>query len=173
MQNSRIENWKIWKLAQCNIYNIRYTYSDNQKTMEKRQNYSNNYAFWCCYKANIFTSNSAKHNLKWKGSIYSVQLCYAGTRSVEGVYEISLFCGEELFSPVLYRCSELGTLEWINFNPDFLIRISTVETFNFCPNPLVFSLLGYPLIVFSNENISVLSLVARFSLIGCYSFSDD
>ena len=26
---------------------------------------------------------------------------------------------------------ELGTLEWINFNPDFLIRISTVETFHF------------------------------------------
>jgi len=69
--------------------------------------------------------------------------------------------------------SELGTLEWINFNPDFLIRISTVETFHFSPNPLFFSLLGYPLIVFSNENISVLSLVARFSLIGCESFSDD
>ena len=49
---------------------------------------------------------------------------------------------------------ELGTLEWINFNPDFLIRISTVETFHFCPNPLFFSLLGYQLIVFSNENIS-------------------
>ena len=30
-----------------------------------------------------------------------------------------------------------------------------------------------PLIVFSNENISVLSLVVCFSLIGCYSFSDD
>ena len=29
--------------------------------------------------------------------------------------------------------SELGTLEWINFNPDFLIRISTVETFHFSP----------------------------------------
>ena len=69
--------------------------------------------------------------------------------------------------------SELGTLEWINFNPDFSIRISTVETFHFSPNPLFFSLLGYPLIVFSNENISVLSLVVRFSLIGCYSFSDD
>ena len=68
---------------------------------------------------------------------------------------------------------ELGTLEWINFNPDFLIRISTVETFHFCPNPLFFSLLGYPLIVFSNENISVLSLVVCFSLIGCCSFSDD
>ena len=68
---------------------------------------------------------------------------------------------------------ELGTLEWINFNPDFLIRISTVETFHFCPNPLFFSLLGYPLIVFSNENISVLSLVVCSSLIGCCSFSDD
>ena len=63
--------------------------------------------------------------------------------------------------------------EWINFNPDFLIRISTVETFHFCPNSFFFSLLGYPLIVFSNENISVLSLVARISLIGSYSFSDD
>ena len=71
-----------------------------------------------------------------------------------------------------FRC-EPRTLEWINFNPDFLIRISTVETFHFCPNPLFFSLLGYPLIVFSNENISVLSLVVRFSLIGRYSFSDD
>ena len=54
-----------------------------------------------------------------------------------------------------------------------MIRISTVETFHFCPNPLFFSLLGYPLIVFSNENISVLSLVVCFSLIGRCSFSDD
>ena len=69
--------------------------------------------------------------------------------------------------------TELETLECINFNPDFLIRISTVETSHFCPNPLFFSLLGYPLIVFSNENISVLSLIVRFSLIGCYSFLDD
>ena len=38
-----------------------------------------------------------------------------------------------------------------------MIRISTVETFHFCPNPLFFSLLWYQLIVFSNENISVLS----------------
>ena len=53
--------------------------------------------------------------------------------------------------------SELGTLEWIKFNPDFLIRISTEETFHLCPNPLFFSLLWYQLIVFSNENISVLS----------------
>ena len=30
-------------------------------------------------------------------------------------------------------CSELGTLEWITFNPNYLIRISTVETFNFSP----------------------------------------
>ena len=29
--------------------------------------------------------------------------------------------------------SELKTLEWINFNLDFLIRISTVETFHFSP----------------------------------------
>ena len=28
---------------------------------------------------------------------------------------------------------ELGTLEWINFNPDFLILISIVETFHFSP----------------------------------------
>ena len=74
---------------------------------------------------------------------------------------------------LIYISLELGTLEWINFNPNYLIRISTVETFHFCPNPLFFSLLGYLLIVFSNENISVLSLVVRFSLIGCYSFSDD
>ena len=31
------------------------------------------------------------------------------------------------------KCTELKTLEWINFNPDFLIRISTVETFHFSP----------------------------------------
>ena len=43
---------------------------------------------------------------------------------------------------------ELETLEWINFNPDFLIRISTVETFHFCSNPIFFFLLGYPLFVF-------------------------
>ena len=34
---------------------------------------------------------------------------------------------------LIFNCSELGTLEWINFNPDFLIRISTVETFHFSP----------------------------------------
>ena len=28
---------------------------------------------------------------------------------------------------------ELGTLEWITFNPNYLFRISTVETFNFSP----------------------------------------
>ena len=33
-----------------------------------------------------------------------------------------------------YFCqSELGTLEWKTFNPNYLIRISTVETFNFSP----------------------------------------
>ena len=29
--------------------------------------------------------------------------------------------------------SELGTLEWKTFNPNYLIRIFTVETFNFSP----------------------------------------
>ena len=28
---------------------------------------------------------------------------------------------------------ELGTLEWITFNPNYLIKISIVETFNFSP----------------------------------------
>ena len=28
---------------------------------------------------------------------------------------------------------ELKTLEWITLNPNYLIRISTVETFNFSP----------------------------------------
>ncbi len=34
--------------------------------------------------------------------------------------------------------SELGTLEWDTFNPDFLIRIYNMVTFNFLPNPLLF-----------------------------------
>ena len=34
--------------------------------------------------------------------------------------------------------SALWTLEWDNFNPDCLIRISNVETFNFLLNPLFF-----------------------------------
>ena len=34
--------------------------------------------------------------------------------------------------------SELGTLEWDTFNPDFLIRIYNMVTFNFLPNPLFF-----------------------------------
>ena len=37
------------------------------------------------------------------------------------------------FSIYIINQSELGTLEWITFNPDCLIRISTVETFNFSP----------------------------------------
>ena len=32
-----------------------------------------------------------------------------------------------------FKSAELKTLEWITFNPDFLIRISTVETFHFSP----------------------------------------
>ena len=35
-------------------------------------------------------------------------------------------------------CPELGTLEWDTFNPDWLIRISNVDTFNFLLNPLFF-----------------------------------
>ena len=35
---------------------------------------------------------------------------------------------------------ELGTLEWITFNPNSSIRISTVETFNFSPSSTLFSL---------------------------------
>ena len=38
-----------------------------------------------------------------------------------------LYCRLELQKP------ELGTLEWITFNPNYLIRISIVETFNFSP----------------------------------------
>ena len=34
--------------------------------------------------------------------------------------------------------SELGTLEWNTINPDCLIRISTVDTFDFLLNPLFF-----------------------------------
>ena len=87
------------------------------------------------------------------------------------MFYCQVFC--ELDIHYFKRRAELGTLEWINSNPDFLILISIVETFHFSPNPLFFPLLGYPLIVFSNENISVLSLVVCFSLIGCCSFSDD
>ena len=32
--------------------------------------------------------------------------------------------------------SALGTLEWDTFNPDCLIRIFNVDTFNFLLNPL-------------------------------------
>ena len=32
-----------------------------------------------------------------------------------------------------YTKPELGTLEWITFNPNYLIQIFTVETFNFSP----------------------------------------
>ena len=34
----------------------------------------------------------------------------------------------------VYR-AEMGTLEWDTFNPDCLIRISNVDTFNFLLNP--------------------------------------
>ena len=39
----------------------------------------------------------------------------------------------EILTEPLNPRPELKTLEWINFNPDFLIRISTVETFHFSP----------------------------------------
>ena len=60
---------------------------------------------------------------------------------------------------------ELGTLEWINFNPDFLIRISTVETFHFSPYSTLFL----------SPWISVncfLQWEYFCSLIGCPLFSD-
>ena len=34
--------------------------------------------------------------------------------------------------------TELGTLKWDTFNPDCLIRISNVDTFDFLLNPLFF-----------------------------------
>ena len=36
----------------------------------------------------------------------------------------------------ILKFSELGTLEWDTFNPDCLIQISNVDTFNFLLNPL-------------------------------------
>ena len=38
-----------------------------------------------------------------------------------------------LATVIVRETPELGTLEWITFNPNYLIRISTVETFNFSP----------------------------------------
>ena len=47
---------------------------------------------------------------------------------------VKILCVWPRMNPLkVYGCSELKTLEWINFNPDFLIRISTVETFHFSP----------------------------------------
>ena len=36
------------------------------------------------------------------------------------------------------KCPELRTLEWDTINPDCLIRISNVDTFDFLLNPLFF-----------------------------------
>ena len=41
----------------------------------------------------------------------------------------------------------LGTLEWIPFNPNYLTRISTVETLILVLNSLFFSLFEYPYII--------------------------
>ena len=41
-------------------------------------------------------------------------------------------------SPQSINNSELGTFEWITFNPDCLIRISVVETFNFISQSTLF-----------------------------------
>ena len=41
----------------------------------------------------------------------------------------------------------LGTLEWITFNPNYLTRISTVETLILVLNSLFFSLFEYPYII--------------------------
>ena len=50
----------------------------------------------------------------------------------------------------------LGTLEWITFNPNYLIRISTVETFNFSPQYTLFSLsLHIRTLFFSNESAGI------------------
>ena len=37
-----------------------------------------------------------------------------------------------------FNGSELGTLEWDTINPDCLIRISNVDTYDFLLNPLIF-----------------------------------
>ena len=50
---------------------------------------------------------------------------------INNEYIIYLNC--KLINIVIYIIPELGTLQWITFNPNYLIRISTVETFNFSP----------------------------------------
>ena len=50
-------------------------------------------------------------------------------------------------------CPELGTLEWDTFNPDWLIRISNVDTFNFLLNPLFFDIKKNQKPVFQNQRV--------------------
>jgi len=39
---------------------------------------------------------------------------------------------------MIFICTELGSLEWDTINPDCLIRISNVDTFDVMLNPLFF-----------------------------------
>jgi len=45
---------------------------------------------------------------------------------------------DKAFQGIVVNWTELGTLEWETFNPDCLIRIFNVDTFNFLFNPLFF-----------------------------------
>ena len=51
--------------------------------------------------------------------------------------------------------SELGTLEWITFNPNYLSEYPLWKLLILVLNPLFFSLFGYQYIVFSNESAGI------------------
>ena len=63
-----------------------------------------------------------------------------------------------------YMVSELGTLQWDTFNPNCLIRISNVDTYNFQLNPLFF---GYSTEK-PNTGFSKLDSLSRFCILFLY-----
>ena len=73
-------------------------------------------------------------------------------------YDWNLICFIHNGSNSLNSDSELGTLEWDTFNPDCLIRISNVDTFNFLLNPLFF---GYK----AETGFSKLQSPSRFCIV--------
>ena len=94
------------EIGQCIIYNNRYTYSDNQKTMEKKDDLIGILTRFEVVTKQIFLIVTQRSTTEVKRVyLHCTIVLRQHTQRREGVCEISLFCGEELYSPVLYRCS--------------------------------------------------------------------
>ena len=115
--------WSFFLLKKWNLNEI-INISANMDSTKKRADY-----IWEMPGLKVFCGYCFKNvKLGWRLNVTNK---FKDQRRLSRRLAIVLFHG----IPCMYLnlWSELGTLEWITFNPNYLIRISTVETFNFSP----------------------------------------